>query len=181
VRIIAGEFRGRVLLGPEGEQTRPVTDRAKQSIFDTLGDAFAETKVFDVFSGTGSFGLEALSRGASHAVFFESHRPTVARLRQNIATLKVEDRATIVTSDAFRWQSAEVKVAGLISLDPPYRFVREQPQQLRQLAQKLAPLLATDGVLIFRRDPADRLELPGLKVRESKLYGQMEVEFYSLL
>ena len=77
MRIIAGEFRGQKLLGPDGDTTRPVTDRAKQSIFDVLSDRPDDAVVFDCFAGTGSFGLECLSRGARSAIFFESDQRKV--------------------------------------------------------------------------------------------------------
>ncbi|HEX2971347.1 MAG TPA: RsmD family RNA methyltransferase, partial [Tepidisphaeraceae bacterium] len=91
MRIIAGEFRGRKLLSPEGDTTRPITDRVKQSLFDILTPLLPEAVVYDCFSGTGSMGLEALSRGAAQATFFEADRSALARLRQNIDALKVAD------------------------------------------------------------------------------------------
>ena len=72
MRIIAGEFRGRKLLPPEGDVTRPITDRVKQSLFDILAPRIDGARVYDCFAGTGSMGLECLSRGAEHATFFEA-------------------------------------------------------------------------------------------------------------
>src|SRR3954465_11870306 len=99
MRIIAGEFRGRRLLPPEGLTTRPITDRVKQSLFDILTPLLPDARVYDCFAGTGSMGLECLSRGAAEAVFFEADRSAVARLRKNIAALGVEGRSQIVPSD----------------------------------------------------------------------------------
>src|SRR3954463_11454418 len=84
MRIIAGEFRGRRLLPPEGDTTRPITDRAKQSLFDILAPRIEGSRVYDCFAGTGSMGLECLSRGAAAVTFFESDRSALARLRKNI-------------------------------------------------------------------------------------------------
>src|SRR3954463_10464834 len=84
MRIIAGEFRGRKLLAPEGDITRPITDRVKQSLFDILTPEIEGAKVYDLFAGTGSMGLECLSRGAKHSTFFESDRSAVTRLKKNI-------------------------------------------------------------------------------------------------
>ena len=92
MRIIAGEFRGRKLLPPQGQQTRPITDRVKQSLFDILAPSIEGAVVFDCFAGTGSLGLEALSRGASRAVFFERDRSAVRLLQENIRALGVSDR-----------------------------------------------------------------------------------------
>src|SRR3954467_9617059 len=106
MRIIAGEFRGRRLLPPEGDVTRPSTDRVKQSLFDILAPLLPGARVYDCFAGTGSMGLESLSRGAAHATFFEQHRPALARLRRNITTLGEEAAATVVAQDLFKWFAA---------------------------------------------------------------------------
>src|SRR5215210_6142719 len=104
MRIIAGEFRGRTLLPPQGQQTtRPITDRAKQSLFDMLTAQLDGALVYDCFAGTGSMGLEALSRGAKFCTFFEADRSAVTRLHQNIAALKVQNRSRVVAGDLFRW------------------------------------------------------------------------------
>ena len=92
MRIIAGRHRGRRLIAPEGDVTRPVTDRVKQSLFDVLAPRIAGARVYDCFAGTGSMGLEALSRGATRAVFVERKGSNVALIRRNVARLRDEDR-----------------------------------------------------------------------------------------
>jgi 16S rRNA (guanine966-N2)-methyltransferase len=189
VRIIAGEFRGRKLLPPEGtDVTRPVTDRVKQSVFDILGSE-VEGRIFDLFAGTGSMGLECLSRGAVDATFFESDRSAVARLRKNIAALGVKC-AYVEPGDLFQWFDAEVarpdtlglsyrNTIDVAFLDPPYRFVRERPDPLRKLGRQLAGSILDPkrGVVVFRHDANDRLDLPGLSVVDERTYGGMTVEF----
>src|SRR3954470_3194229 len=96
MRIIAGEFRGRKLLPPEGDVTRPITDRVKQSLFDILSPRIEGARVYDCFAGTGSMGLECLSRGAEHATFFEADRSALTRLEKNIATIQVQNRSKVV-------------------------------------------------------------------------------------
>ena len=179
MRIIAGEHRGRPLLPPLGEQTRPVTDRAKQSIFDTLGPRVEGAIVYDCFAGTGSFGLESLSRGAAHVTFFESHRPTSDRLRQNIATLRCSDRSTIVTTDWFAAVRAEPRAgrATILFLDPPYRYLRERPADLRAAAGGIARHVADEGLIVFRHDAADELELPGFASTRTSAFGSMRVDW----
>src|SRR5258706_7600811 len=104
MRIIGGEFRSRVILPPEDDQTtRPITDRAKQSLFDILTPLLPDAIVYDCFAGTGSMGLECLSRGASRASFFEADRSALERLRRNIETLKLNQRAQIIAGDLFKW------------------------------------------------------------------------------
>src|SRR5687767_8451136 len=127
MRIIGGEFRSRQILAPKSDATRPITDRVKQSLFDVLAPEIEGTRVYDCFAGTGSMGLEALSRGAAGATFFEVDRSAAALLRKNIATLGVQDRSTVVERDLFKWfeSSGEAKDrAGIVFLDPPYRMVR---------------------------------------------------------
>jgi 16S rRNA (guanine966-N2)-methyltransferase len=184
MRVIAGEFRGRKLLPPEGDVTRPVTDRVKQSLFDILTPLLSGARVYDCFAGTGSMGLESLSRGARHAVFFEQHRPAVQRLKRNIETLGVGDRATVVAQDVFKWFAAAPppgpeQRADCVFLDPPYRFLKTDPEALRGLASAIATThLAPDGVVVFRHDAADQLELPGLERSDQREYGGMVVEFF---
>ena len=183
MRIIAGEFRGRRLLAPAGDVTRPITDRVKQSLFDILAPLIPDATVYDCFAGTGSMGLECLSRGASFATFFEADRSAAKRLEKNIATLDVGERSRVVQGDLFRWFEARAdadKSAGadLIFLDPPYRFLRERPEDLRRLATRFATAhLKPDGTVIFRHDAGDQLELAGLARTDMRTYGGMTLEF----
>ena len=179
MRVIAGKFRGRILLGPESDVTRPVTDRVKQSLFDILTPHLTEARVYDCFAGTGSMGLECLSRGARHVTFFEVDRSAVTRLRRNIQTLGVRDRVTVVSSDLFKWFESETgkQNIDLIFLDPPYRFLKEQPGALIRLASRFQDHLTADAIVIFRHDAVDTLALPPLRVADVRTYGSMTLEF----
>lgn len=181
MRIIAGEFRGRILLPPDTDLTRPITDRVKQSLFDILSPRIEGARIYDCFSGTGSMGLECLSRGAVMATFFEADRSALVRLKKNIASLKVENHCRVMAGDIFRMlrdpQPAQERI-DLVFLDPPYRFLRQCPDQLKTLAAMLADNhLADEGLVIFRHDAADSLTLPGLNSVETRTYGQMTLEF----
>jgi 16S rRNA (guanine966-N2)-methyltransferase len=182
MRIIAGEFRGRKLLPPITDSTRPVTDRVKQSVFDILTPIIDDAIVYDCFAGTGSMGLECLSRGARRVTFFETERTAAARLKTNISNLKLEERCTIVSADLFRW-FADTRLtdqANLLFLDPPYRFLRERPRDLQSLAAALvARHLTANATVIFRHDAADSLDLPALPPTDIRDYGGMRVEFLS--
>lgn len=179
MRIIAGEFRGRRLLDPSDRATRPITDRVKQSIFDVLGDRVAEVQVFDVFAGTGSFGLEALSRGATGCVFFERHRPALGRLRRNIETLGVVERCRIVATDLFHLSDGELNAlptAGMIFFDPPYACVGDRPAELHELLQRFARALTPEGLIVFRHEKGDEFEA-GLPLLDERTWGAMRVRF----
>src|SRR5437762_6373793 len=128
MRIVGGVHRGRRLVAPPGEAVRPTSDRAREALFNILshgsfaasGLPFADRPVLDAFAGTGAFGLEALSRGASAAAFIENGREALAALRRNIAVLGEEDRAHVCAGDATRSPRATFACA-LAFLDPPYR------------------------------------------------------------
>jgi len=185
MRIIAGEFRGRRLLPPRGPATRPITDRVKQSVFDVLAPSIVDATVLDCFAGTGSLGLEALSRGASHAVFFESDRSAAAILRRNIDALGVADRSRVITNDLFALPTqssarpsspqAVLSPQSLVFLDPPYRYVTERPDDLRRLILNLP--LSPDALVIFRHAAQDALDLPSLRPYDRRIYGGMVVDF----
>ena len=167
---------------PEGDVTRPITDRVKQSLFDILSPVIEGARVYDCFAGTGSMGLESLSRGAAHVTFFESDRSALARLRRNIETLEVGTRSTVLPTDLFRWfaESRPGEKVQVVFLDPPYRFLKERPDDLRRLASRVAAdHLSADGMVVFRHDTRDELALPLLELRDRREYGGMVLEFLS--
>ena len=180
MRIIAGQFRSRLILPPEDDRTtRPITDRVKQSLFDVVTPLLEDAIVYDCFAGTGSMGLESLSRGAKRAVFFEADRSALARLKKNIASLGVESSSTVVSGDLFKYFQTSAKPAEgatLIFLDPPYRFLREQPERLVALAERLADHLSAEGLVVFRHDAADQLALPPLVQADVRTYGGMQID-----
>jgi len=181
MRIIAGKHRGRNLLPPLGNVTRPITDRVKQSLFDILAPMLADSRIYDCFAGTGSMGLECLSRGAAAVTFFEADRSAIQRLKKNVAAMDDERRCRIIAGDLFEWFAqapAPDPRIDLIFLDPPYRFLGERSLELQKLAEKFsADHMAADGGVVFRHDAADTLELPSLKRYDLREYGGMQLEF----
>ena len=142
MRIVAGAWRGRALVAPQGSATRPTADRVRQALFDMLlhapwggRDTVAGAQVLDVFAGTGACGLEALSRGAAHATFVERDRAALAALRANIVACRAQDRSTVLASDALVIPPGEP--AGLVFLDPPYRqdLVQRAIERLRAVGR----------------------------------------------
>lgn len=185
MRIIAGEFKGRSLIAPGSDATRPITDRAKQSLFDVLSPYLDDALVYDCFCGTGSLGLESLSRGAKFATFFEIDRTAIARLNQNIVALGVQARSRVVSGDLFKWfnlantrpDSANASGADIVFLDPPYRFLNRHPDELLQLCLHLAHShLKPDAIVVFRHDGKDILPLPNLQQFDVREYGEMTIE-----
>jgi 16S rRNA (guanine966-N2)-methyltransferase len=183
VRIIAGEFRGRQLLPPDTEATRPITDRVKQSLFDIVSPQLQDAIVYDCFAGTGSMGLESLSRGAKSATFFEMDRSAVKRLTTNIVTLGVQSHSKIIAGDIFKRaiDSRPIHKTSIIFFDPPYRMLGEFPAQLAKLAHEFAEHHVTpDGLLVFRHDAEDSLALPPFLTYDVRTYGGMTLEFMRL-
>jgi 16S rRNA (guanine966-N2)-methyltransferase len=122
VRIIAGDWRGRVLKAPPGDATRPTADRVRETLFSMLVSrigSFEGLRVADLFAGSGALGLEALSRGAAHATFVEQDNAAVTALRANCEHLNAADKVRIVAGSALKLAKAEP--FDLIFADPPYQ------------------------------------------------------------
>jgi 16S rRNA (guanine966-N2)-methyltransferase len=137
-RILAGRFRGRALLVPEGRVTRPVRALVRRSLFDALQDAVAGATWLDLFAGSGAFGIEALSRGAAQATFVEAGREGVRCLGENLARLGLAPPDAVVLTTPLpglltRPPPADCGPFDFVSLDPPFAWMRE--------ADRLAPLV----------------------------------------
>ncbi|MEM1029018.1 MAG: RsmD family RNA methyltransferase [Myxococcota bacterium] len=127
MRIIAGALGGRRIEGPRGRTTRPTRERVREALFSALGD-LSGVRVVDLFAGSGALGLEALSRGAAHAVFIEKDRRAMSVIRANVAALGLQDRTTLRLADVYRGpvgRSGASVSADLWLVDPPYRCVGE--------------------------------------------------------
>jgi len=138
MRVIAGEFRARRLKSIPGEATRPTPARLRETLFDILAPRIGGATFLDAYAGTGAVGIEALSRGARHAYFLERNRAALEVLRQNIASLGLEPRATVVTGPVLL-TIARCR-AGIVFLDPPYSLQREYSAVLELLAEAPPPL-----------------------------------------
>jgi 16S rRNA (guanine(966)-N(2))-methyltransferase RsmD len=133
MRVIAGEFRSRVLKSIPGDATRPTPDRLRETLFDILGPRIEGVVFVDAYAGTGAVGIEALSRGARHAIFLEKDRFAVETIRDNLASLKVERRATVVKGLVLL--ALPRSTAETVFLDPPYALEREYTAALDLLSQ----------------------------------------------
>jgi 16S rRNA (guanine(966)-N(2))-methyltransferase RsmD len=126
MRIIAGQFRGRPLTTVRDLSVRPTTDRAKQTIFDILTNRldFDGADVLDLFAGSGSLGLEAISRGAGHAVFVDRSPQSLQVLESNIKTLGCQDQCSVYPADVFWFLKNTQRSFDVVFVDPPYRLER---------------------------------------------------------
>lgn len=156
MRIISGEARGRRLRAPAGDATRPILDLQKQRLFDILKESLPCGGVLDVFAGSGSLGLEALSRGAERATFVDRARPALEALRDNVEACGFAGRSKVLALDAFAFDPARVDHAvGLVFLDPPFPLYLREAERLHGLLAAIAaraPL--EDGAVLVLRVPA---------------------------
>jgi len=182
MRIIAGEFRGRKLVAPKGGNTRPTPDRVREALFMILGAEVEGARVVELFGGTGSLGLESLSRGASHAVFYEVDTAARRCLERNVATLDVADRVTIRARSAFTLarRDAADPPYDLVFCDPPHRLLAEAESR-RRIERLLSSLPLSSGALLLLEHPAGRLGdfgPEGLAPGEVRRWGSSGVAFF---
>jgi 16S rRNA (guanine966-N2)-methyltransferase len=183
VRIVAGRFRGRRLKAPVGETTRPTTDRVREAVFSAIasiaGGDLGGGVVLDPFAGSGALGLEALSRGCSHAVFAEQDRNALAAIRDNVASLGATDDVTLVFGDVFelalRGRLAHSPYS-LLLLDPPYRLDAARVVSLLALLAENEQL--EDGaVVVWEHAAGAGVEWPaGFSGEKRKRYGTTEID-----
>lgn len=182
MRIIAGSLRGRTLVAPKGDTTRPTGDRVREALFSTLGsrfDAVVDARVLDLFAGSGALGLEALSRGATSATFVESDRQASAALHRNIAALALPSVTSVDHRDAFRVAAGRIPGGpfSLLFLDPPYRI---EPARVRELLEGLASSqnLFAGALVVYEHRTGVEPEWPGgFEDAGDRVYGETTVSY----
>ena len=181
MRVISGVCKGRPLKAVQGMTTRPTTDKVKESLFNIIGPFFDGGNVLDLFSGSGSLGLEALSRGMEKGIFVEKDPKALQVIKANIQACRMEEESEVLRSDALR----SIKMLGgrgvrfdLIMMDPPYKIANAIPSILSEIEEN--QLLAEDGLIICEH--GKELELPEqigpfVKYRHEK-YGITAISFF---
>jgi len=182
MRIIGGKYKGRDLLPPPQEATtRPITGLVKKSLFGMLGEDMSGMVVADLYCGTGTLGIEALSRGADRCYFAECDRAVVERLRRNLQTVGAVDQATVwtgdVESDLAAWLAGVPGRIDTVFVDPPYASTRKWDWQAvaQSVFAPLAGALADNGIVMLRA--CDDVIIPDrvgpLAVLRRRQYGNM--------
>jgi 16S rRNA (guanine966-N2)-methyltransferase len=133
MRVIGGEFRSRVLKSVPGLTTRPTPDRMRETLFNILAPEIAGCSFLDAYAGSGAVGIEALSRGASQAIFLEKQREAVDVIKENVASLRLGARADVVYGRVL--QRLERYRADIVFLDPPYELEAEYSAALEQISE----------------------------------------------
>lgn len=160
MRVVAGEFKGRRLVGPPSAATRPTSDKVREALFSVLGPVDG-LRVLDLFAGTGALGLEALSRGAESATFVESDRRAISAIEENLenAGLVDTDRAVTRKGDALKYLETAARDGnrfGLVFVDPPYSKAAKLGPALSEL---LPNVVEPGGRIVTESDRREPLEL----------------------
>ena len=180
MRIISGEARGRKLFAPAGEDTRPTADRIRESVFNILSARVWDAEVLDLFGGTGAMALEALSRGAEHAVIVDSGREAIRAIERNSQSVlkdAMPERVKILRADYRAAIDAMRDVRfDLVFLDPPYRMADAYADALTRLCAR--GLLGENCICLLERAAGAQISLPdGFERYDTRTYGGTSVEF----
>ncbi|MFH1829152.1 MAG: 16S rRNA (guanine(966)-N(2))-methyltransferase RsmD [Pseudomonadota bacterium] len=177
MRVIAGKAKGHKLVTPSSDRVRPALDQVKEAIFNILYDV-TDLRILDLFAGSGSIGIEALSRGASEAVFVEEWSKAVAAIKRNLKHCKLEEKSRIICTSVDKGLAIlikEEKPFDLIFVDPPYEKDLVNPT-LKKLTA--SPLVDMQSRIIVEHHPKEPiLEIPGLTLTDTRKYGQTLVTF----
>jgi 16S rRNA (guanine(966)-N(2))-methyltransferase RsmD len=177
VRVIAGTARGIQLIAPRGKDTRPITDRVKETLFGILGDRVPDARVLDLYAGSGAVGIEALSRGAASATFVERGRAALSTLRENVERAGVGERASVMGGDVLRFLESLPPDArfDLAVLDPPY-----EERNIGTPLERLLPHLAPGGIVVVKHFwRTDVTAAPGLAQLRVRRFGETALTFLS--
>ncbi len=184
MRVVTGEAKGRRLKAPKTMGTRPIIDRVKTALFDILSTEIEDADFLDLFAGTGSVGIEALSRGAAHATFIEMSYSILKLIRENLQITGLADRAEVLHTDAFKFLQAQ-------SANPQrtYDIIYVAPPQYKDMAAHAlqlldsSPLVPPGGLVIVQIHPKERegvvaVPCTRLKLTDERRYGSTLLLFY---
>ena len=178
IRLISGRFGGRQIDAPSNDNTRtkPMGERIRNAMFNSIGSAIKDVDVLDAFAGTGSVGLEAISRGAAHATFIERDKIAQKILAKNIALLGVENETTLIRTSVANWiESQEGKYYDIIFADPPYHDTQFST------VSKLFGLLKPNGLMVLShpgRGEVSQHLANGIVVVDNRSYGNAYLTYF---
>ncbi len=180
MRVISGAARGRTLHPPAGNRIRPTADRVKEAVFSSLASRFGSFEgltILDLFSGSGSLGIEALSRGSKSAVFVDSHPDSIRLSRENLKLTGFEKAATLIMMDAVKGLQHLSNIGmtfDIVLVDPPYADKELVNSVIRLLGE--LNLTSLDGVLVFETDNRSELQPPDkFQLSSRKVYGDTAI------
>ena len=186
MRIISGKFKGKKILEPNDLNTRPLKDLTKESIFNIIKHSnrfninFENSEILDLFSGTGSFGIECISRGAKFVTFVENYNGILPILKKNLANLKLASNYLVIEKNVFNYLNLIQlkKQFDIIFLDPPYKEKELNELLLLFINEKI---LKQDGIIIIHRHKKQTDILPNqINILEEKKYGISKILFCNI-
>ena len=177
MRVIAGKARGINLKTPDGQATRPTTDRVKEAMFSIIHFDLPGAKVLDLFGGTGQLGIEAISRGAEAAVFVDSTDKACALIRENLKRCKMENEGKVVRADYLAYLDRCTESFDIILLDPPYAevFLENAIKKISEI-----DILKSGGIIVAERPVGKDLpaDFPGFTRSKDYKYGTVLLTLY---
>ena len=177
MRVISGKARGVALKTPEGLLTRPTADRVKEALFSILQFELPGAKVLDLFGGTGQLGIEALSRGASEAVFVDAREDACKLIRENLRRTKFDKEGRVIRSDYLDYLKRCREQFDIILLDPPYAevFLENSLKMITEI-----DILQTGGIIVAERPVGKELpwDFPGFSRSRDYKYGKTLLTLY---
>lgn len=181
MRIITGIARGRMIKAPEGMNTRPTSDRVKESLFNIISKKMRDSTVLDLFAGSGNLGLESISRGAEKCTFVENNKVAYKTLKENIDLLKFQDMSETYFQEAFttlKTLHMLNKKYDIIFLDPPYGkgLIESSINEINNLE-----LLNNEGIIISEYDAEDNVpdSIGEIKIYRTESYGRIKISFWT--
>ena len=194
MRVVTGEAKGRKLKAPRTTGTRPIIDRVKTALFDILSTRVEDARFLDLFAGTGSVGIEALSRGAASATFIEMSHSVLKLVRENLKITGLADRAETIHADAFKFlqsYAADRNTSAGNTKQREYDILYVAPPQYHEMAARAlgildtSPLVAESGLVIIQIHPKERtgvaaVLLTRLELTDERKYGSTLLMFYQM-
>ena len=188
MRVIAGSARGISLTSVKGDKTRPIQDRTKESLFNILSGVIQDSRVMDLYAGTGAIGIEALSRGAASCIFVEHDKQVVPIIKDNLVATRLQDKATVIKCDVL--ESASYLEREGVKLDivfaaPPYPLVEKNAYRSELLTffaiLSEKHIIEPEGVVILQQRKAE-FQMPPeaacLELFDTRMYGDTQVLFF---
>ncbi len=179
LRVVSGSAKGKRLKTVPGDTTRPITDQVKEALFNILGSEVHEIRLLDLFGGTGAVGIEALSRGAKHALFLDTSHQAVKIIKQNLETTGFTNKATVMRGDAFTYLQAPSETGfDLIYVAPPQ--YKDMWEKAMRLLDAKPDLLDDDGQIIVQINPIEWSDQDYTHFIEfdRRKYGDTELIFF---
>lgn len=173
MRIQSGIYKNQTLKTPKSNKTRPTSSKIRGSVFDILQNQIEGAQFLDVFAGSGSMGLEALSRGASDATFIEQAKIAAQCIRENLSSLKISARVLQQEAKiALKRLAKENAHFDIIYIDPPYDL------DIIPVLELIPPLLTTDGIVILEQSSKAKIDFQDLKKIEERKFGDTTLFLY---